>query len=109
MGTANWRKQGRTMARSLGAEPTTDDAVNGAAYRLPGWALRIKTRATAPAWLWVALDQAARDAAPGEYPAVVLAHVAQGRKARRLVLLDFAHFRALVAGEQGDGSADEGE
>jgi len=109
MGATNWRRQGRAMARALGAERAAEGDADAGAYRLPGWALRIKTRATAPAWLWAALDQAARDAGPEEYPAVVLAHVSQGRKARRLVLLDFAHFRALVAGEKGDRSADEGE
>ena len=108
MGTSNWRRQGREMARALGAARATEASGNDGSYRLPGWALRIKTRATAPAWLWAALDQAARDAEVSEYPAVVLAHVSQGRKARRLVLLDFAHFRALVGGEGGDQGAGEG-
>lgn len=96
------------MAKALGAARAMEASGNDGSFRLPGWALRIKTRATAPAWLWAALDQAARDAGPDEYPAVVLAHVSQGRKARRLVLLDFAHFRALVGGEDGEQSAGEG-
>lgn len=108
MGVSNWRRQGRAMARALGAERTAVGAVNDQGYRLPGWVLRIKTRATIPAWLWVALDQATREAEMGEYPAVVLAHVSQGKKARRLVILDFAHFRALVSDierERGDEEA----
>ncbi len=46
-----------------------------------------------------ALEQAARDAAEGEEPVVVLAEVDQGRKARRVVLLDFEVWLAKVAKE----------
>ena len=77
---------------------------------MAGWAVQVKTRATVPKWLWAALDQAARDAEAGERPAVVVSDVVQGRKARRLVLLDFEQWRALVRPEQGGEavrSADE--
>ena len=69
-------------------------------------ALQVKTRETLPGWLWAAVDQAARDAGPDERPAVVLNAVAQGRKARRLVVLDLDHFAALIGSEArrlGDG------
>ena len=58
----------------------------------------VKTRATLPGWLWAALAQAERDAGAGEIPAVVLCEVGPGRKARRLVVLDFDRFAALIAG-----------
>jgi hypothetical protein len=106
MSIPRWKRQEREIARSLGTERLPDGEAGRPDCRLPGWAIHIKTRATAPAWLWRALDQAARDSGEGEYPAVILSHVSQGKKARRVVLLDFAHFRALVAGEeavQGEG------
>ena len=60
--------------------------------------MQVKTRATLPGWLWAAVDQAARDAGPDEAPAVVLSEVTAGRKARRLVVLGFADFAALIGG-----------
>lgn len=100
MSIPRWKRQEREIARSLGTERLPDDNEGRPDCRLPGWAIHIKTRATAPAWLWAALDQAKRDAGEGEYPAVVMSNVSQGKKARRVVLLDFEHFRALVTGEE---------
>ncbi len=74
--------------------------------RLPGFALQIKTRRELPGWLWAAMEQAARDAGPGESPVVVLNEVRAGVKARRLVVLDFDLFAALIttqARRLGDG------
>ena len=58
------------------------------------------TRATAPDWLFQALDQAAREAGAGERPAVVVSVVSQGVKLRRVVLLPFDTFRALARGDE---------
>ncbi|MDP9355157.1 MAG: hypothetical protein M3R02_07715 [Chloroflexota bacterium] len=60
----------------------------------------MKTRHELPAWLWAAVDQAARDAGPGESPAVVFNEVRQGRRARRLVVLDLELFAALIGAEK---------
>ncbi len=68
--------------------------------RLPGWGLQIKTKTALPAWLWAAVDQAARDAGPDERPAVILNQVSQGRRARRLVVLDLELFAALIGAEK---------
>ena len=65
-----------------------------------GWAVQVKTRSELPAWLWAAVDQARRDAASGERPAVVLSEVTPGKRARRLVVLDFDEWAAEIgAGE----------
>ncbi len=56
----------------------------------------MKTRKTLPRWLKQAREQAQRDAGDEERAAVVLAEVRQGRKARRLVVLDVAVWRALL-------------
>ncbi len=86
--SGRWQRQEREIARALGTRPQPERGVGEPAIRLPGWAVLVKTRATVPAWLWAALDQAARDIDAGERPAVVISDVVQGRKARRLVLLD---------------------
>ena len=91
-----WKRQEREISRLLGTHRLPAAAVGQPDLRVAGWAVQVKTRATVPKWLWAALDQAARDAEPGERPAVIVSDVVQGRKARRLVLLDFEQWRALV-------------
>ncbi len=107
MSGGRWQRQEREIARALGTRPVPERGVGAPVIRLPGWAVLVKTRATVPAWLWAALDQAARGADAGERPAVVVSDVVQGRKARRLVLLDFDLWRTLVRGEESVRSADE--
>ncbi len=68
--------------------------------RLPGFALQIKTRRELPAWLWAAVDRAARDAGTDERPAVVLNQVTQGRRARGLLVIDLELFATLIEGEK---------
>ena len=96
-----WKRQEREIAKLLGTQRLPNSGSGQPGICIAGWAVQIKTRATVPKWLWAALDQAARDAEPGERPAVIVSDVVQGRKARRLVLLDFDHWRALVQPEQG--------
>ncbi len=108
MSGGRWTRQQREIAAALGTRRHPHSGFGQPDIRVNGWAVQVKTRATVPAWLWAALDQAARDANPGERPAVVISDVVQGRKARRLVLLDFDQWRALVGGEEGVRSAEEG-
>ena len=100
MSGGRWKRQERAVAAALGTRRLPNSGFGQPDIRVNGWAVQVKTRATVPAWLWAALDQAARDADQGERPAVVISDVVQGRKARRLVLLDFDQWQALV----GDGS-----
>ncbi len=100
----------RLVARALGARRLPGAGSGRPDCRPPGWAVSILTRATAPGWLWDALDRAGRQRADGERAAVVLTAVSQGVRARRLVLLDFAEFARLVRGvQERDEAANEGE
>ncbi len=107
MADARWKRHERAVARDLGTTRLPHGGAGQPDCRANGWSVQIKTRASVPAWLWAALEQAARDAEPDERPAVVLVEVSQGKKARRLVLLDFYCWREVVCQEAGEGSADE--
>ncbi len=89
MSGGRWKRQEREVAAALGTRRLPNSGGGQPDLRAGGWAVQVKTRASVPAWLWAVLAQAARDAGEGERPAVVLAEVSQGRKARRLVMLDF--------------------
>ncbi len=106
MSGGRWARQQREIAAALGTRRHPHSGFGQPDIRVNGWAVQVKTRATVPAWLWAALDQAARHAEDGERPAVVVSDVVQGRKARRLVLLDFDQWRALV-GDDAVRSAEE--
>jgi len=100
MAGGRWLRHERIVARSLGARRLPGAGHGQPDCRPPGWAVAILTRATAPGWLWDALDRAGRQRATGERAAVVLTAVSQGVRARRLVLLDFEEFASLVQGAQ---------
>ena len=89
MSAQRWKRQERQIAAQLGTRRLPNTGEAGPDIRAHGWAVQVKTRRQLPAWLWAAVEQARRDAGAGERPAVVLADVSQGRKARRLVVLDF--------------------
>ncbi len=107
MADARWKRHERAVARDLGTVRLPNGGTGQPDCRAGGWAVQIKTRAAVPAWLWAALDQAARHAEEGARPAVVVSDVVQGRKARRLVLLDFDQWRALVGADEAVRGADE--
>ena len=104
MNGGRWLRHERQIARALGARRLPGAGYGHPDCCPPGWAVTILTRATAPGWLWDALDRAGRYRADGERAAVVLTAVSQGVCARRLVLLDFDQFAALV---RGAGASDE--
>ncbi len=110
MNGGRWLRHERTIARALGARRLPGAGQGQPDCRPPGWAVAILTRATAPGWLWDALDRAGRHRAPGERAAVVLTAVSQGVRARRLVLLSFEDFVGLVKeAQKRDNAATEGE
>ena len=67
----------------------------------PGFAVQVTTTTALPKRLVEAVDQAARDAGGGEVPIVVRNQVSQGRRARRLAVLQLEAWRALIAEESG--------
>ena len=96
---SRWKRQEREIAAALGTQRLPNVGRGQPDLRAHGWAVQVKTRTALPAWLWAAVDQARRDAGAGEQCAVVLVDVSQGRKARRLVVLDFETWCACI----GDG------
>ncbi len=96
MNGGRWLRHERMVARALGARRLPGAGYGQPDCRPPGWAVSVLTRATAPGWLWDALDRAGRQRSGDERAAVVLTAVSQGVRARRLVLLDFEEFARLV-------------
>ena len=98
MSTQRWKRQEREIAAALGGVRLPNSGRGQPDVIAGNLAVQVKTRATLPAWLITALDQAARDAAatgPDALPVVVLSAVMAGRKARRLVVLDLDAFVAV--------------
>ena len=99
MSGQRWKAQERQVAKALGGQRLPNNGRGQPDVLAPGnLAVQVKTRAAFPAWLWQAMDQAERDAGPDEAAAVVLAEVVAGRKAKRLVVMEFDAFVALIAG-----------
>lgn len=96
MSGQRWKRQERAIAHVLRTRRIPNNGAGQPDIRAAGWAIQVKTRKELPAWLWAAVDQAQRDAGEGECAAVVLSEVSQGRKARRLVVLDFDAWAAGV-------------
>jgi len=83
-----WKNQERQIAAALGGVRLPNSGRGQPDVIAGNLAVQVKTRATLPAWLVAALDQATRDAAatgPDTVPVVVLSAVRAGRKARRVV------------------------
>jgi len=98
MNAARWKAQERQVATALGTHRLPNIGSGQPDCRAGGVAYQVKTRAALPDWLWGAMAQAERDAGPDETAAVVLAEVVAGRKAKRLLVMEFGAFVALVAG-----------
>jgi hypothetical protein len=107
MGSGRWRRHERAVARALGVRRLPYAGYGQPDCRVGGWAISILTRGTVPAWLWAALGEVGERAGDGERPAVVVTAVRQGVRLRRLVLLDFDQFAALVAAGGADVAAAE--
>ncbi len=88
-----WKRQEREIAAAVGGARLPNNGAGQPDVRVGPYAIQVKARESLPAWLTGAVEQAARDADAGEIPVVVLSEVSQGRKARRLVVLDFDHWR----------------
>lgn len=96
MSAQRWKRQERAIAMALRSSRIPNNGAGQPDIRAAGWAVQVKTRKELPAWLWAAVDQAQRDAGIGERPAVVLSEVSQGKRARRLVVLDFDAWAAQI-------------
>ncbi len=94
--TQRWKRAEREIAAALGGRRLPNTGASQCDVRAGAWAVQVKTRQELPAWLRAAVEQAARDAGPDERPAVVLCEVRPRVKARRLVVIDFELFAALI-------------
>ena len=104
-----WKKQERSVAALLGGVRLPNNGRGQPDVRCPdGLACQVKTRTALPRWLTEAVAQAERDAAAGELSVVVLCAVSQGKRTRRLLVVDIETLMAwpgpavgAVSGEQG--------
>ena len=103
MSAQRWKRQERAIAMALRSTRIPNNGAGQPDIRAYGWAVQVKTRKQIPAWLWAAVDQAQRDACAGERPAVVLSEVTPGKRARRLVVLDFDAWAADVVPQDTTG------
>jgi len=97
MSAQRWKRQERAIAMALRSTRIPNNGAGQPDIRAHGWAVQVKTRKQIPAWLWAAVDQAQRDAEIGERAAVVLSEVIPGKRARRLVVLEFDAWATDVA------------
>ena len=110
MNGGRWLRHERLIARALGTRRLPGAGYGQPDCRPPGWAVAILTRATAPGWLWDALNRAGRQRAEDERAAVVLTAVSQGVRARRLGVLSCEEFASLVhSAQKGDETTAEAE
>ena len=110
--TQRWKRQEREIAAALGGVRLPNSGRGQPDVLAGNVCVQVKTRATLPAWLVAALDQAARDAAatgPEAVPMVVLSAVRAGRKARRVVVLDLDTLIALSGPTGADKACRHGD
>ncbi len=103
MSAQRWKRQEREIATALGVTRIPNNGAGQPDIRAYGWAVQVKTRKELPAWLWAAVDQAQQDACAGERAAVVLSEVIPGKRARRLVVLEFDAWAADVVPQDTTG------
>jgi hypothetical protein len=88
MPDTRWKKQERTVAALLGGVRLPNSGRGQPDVRAPGLAGQVRTMKALPLWLLGAVEQAGRDAEAGELPVVVLCAVTQGKRTRRLLVMD---------------------
>lgn len=98
MNASRWKRHERAVAELLGGVRLPNNGAGQPDVIAGRLAVQVKTRRAVPAWLWAAIDQAERDAAAGQLPAVVLCEATQGRKTRRLLVIDLEHLGEQDAG-----------
>lgn len=102
MNAGRWKRQEREIAAALGGVRLPNSGRGQCDVRCPGYAVQVKTRKAFPAWLLAAVAQARNDADPGELPVVVLSEVRPGVKARRLVVIEFETWQAMMRAEHAE-------
>ncbi len=99
-----WKRHERAIADMLNGRrlPNNGSGQPDVVVVTPGGhllAVQVKTRATLPGWLTLALDQARRDALatdPSAVPVVVLSNPTPSVGTRRLAVVDLDTFAALT-------------
>jgi|SRR5579884_976110 len=105
MSDTRWKRAEREIAQALGGQRLPNNGTGQPDVLTATYAVQVKTTKQLPAWLVAAVEQARRDAGPDRLPLVVLNEVSQGRRARRLAVLDFDVWRQVLAGAAGAGDA----
>lgn len=100
MGDTRWKKGERDVAAALGGVRLPNNGHGQPDVLADQLAVEVKTRKALPGWLLAAVDQSARNAAPGQVPVVVLIEVSRGKRARRLAVLELAALAELRAEEE---------
>ena len=88
MTDTRWKRHEREIAALLGGIRLPNSGRGQPDVLAGNLAVQVKTTRALLTWLLAAMAQATRDAGAGQLPAVVLSECRQGRKARRLVVLD---------------------
>lgn len=96
MPSTRWKQHEREIATALGGVRLPNSGRGQPDVIAGNLAVQVKTRKTLPSWLIAAMDQAGREADPGQLPIMVLSAASQGGKARRLVMLDLDAFTRLA-------------
>ena len=109
MAEAHWKRHERKTARLLGAERNPNTGRSQADITAGPFCVEHKSRKVLPKWLLEALEQARRNAAPGQTPVVVLSWApGQGRKVQRYVMLRFEDWAEWHGAPGGRGDAISG-
>jgi len=86
------------VARALGTHRNANNGEARSDIDTEQWAIEHKLRKTIPLWLWNAMAQAVGAATDAQRPLVILTQSSRGRKAKRLVVMQFDDFVDLMAG-----------
>lgn len=86
------------MAKILGSHRNANNGEHRSDIDTEQWAVEHKLRKTIPLWLWHAMEQAVGATTDAQRPVVILTQSSRGRKAKRLVVMQFEDFVDLMAG-----------
>ena len=90
MSDTRWKRHEREIAAAMGGIRLPNVGRGQPDVIAGNVAVQVKTRKVLPSWLTNAVDQATQDAPVGMVPVVVLSEATQGRKSRRLLIVELA-------------------
>lgn len=102
MSSRRWKRHELEISKILGGVRLPNNGYGQPDVVAGNLAVQVKTRKSLPTWLTEAVDQSILDATnhgPDMLPVVVLSHGVQGKKSRRLVVMDLDHLLTLFPDE----------